>query len=291
MKKKALFMIIAAGILWGTSGIFVHNLSPFGITAVQMTTIRASVSFLVMVIFALISDRQIFRVKLKDLWVFPALGISLFFTAFFYYQAMQLTSISTAVVLLYTDPIFVVTVSALCFKEKFSGTKVIAIAGMLIGGALVSGLVGGMQFDTVGVLLGIGSAVLYAIYNIVTKIAMIRGVRPESSTLYSFLCMTVLGMCICKPSGIFAAAAADPFPVIPLMIGIGIVTFVIPYSLYTLSMKELPAGTVSALAIMEPLSGTVFGIVLYHEEMTVFSVIGIVLILASVILIGRDTNK
>ena len=59
-----------------------------------------------------------------------------------------------------------------------------------------------------------------------------------------------------------------------------------PYVLYTLAMRTLPAGTASALAIVEPMSATVFGFMI-GETLTVFSGIGIVLILLAVFLLGR----
>ena len=38
MKTKAFIFIIVAGILWGTSGIFVNYLAPYGFTSMQMTS-------------------------------------------------------------------------------------------------------------------------------------------------------------------------------------------------------------------------------------------------------------
>ena len=73
----------------------------------------------------------------------------------------------------------------------------------------------------------------------------------------------------------------------PLLIGMGICTCVIPYFLYALSMKELSAGTASALGIIEPMAATVYSVVLFREKLDAFSGAGIVLILASVFLLGK----
>ena len=67
----------------------------------------------------------------------------------------------------------------------------------------------------------------------------------------------------------------------------GIVTCFLPYFLYNLAMKDLPAGTASALGIVEPMAATVFSIVIFKEEVSVFSVIGIILILTAVFLLGK----
>ena len=56
-------------------------------------------------------------------------------------------------------------------------------------------------------------------------------------------------------------------------------------------MKDLPAGTASALGIVEPMAATVFSIVIFREKVTVFSVIGIALILTAVFLLGKAENE
>ena len=108
MKKLAFIYIILAGILWGTSGIFVHYLAPHGFTSLQMTFLRSVVSLICMAVYILISDRKLFKVKWGELILFAGSGLSFFLTASCYYYSMQATSISTAVVLMYTAPIFVV---------------------------------------------------------------------------------------------------------------------------------------------------------------------------------------
>ena len=57
-------------------------------------------------------------------------------------------------------------------------------------------------------------------------------------------------------------------------------------------MKTLPAGTASALGIVEPMAGTVYGMIFFGEEMTWLSALGIVLILGSVAALGlvKDTG-
>ena len=49
MKNKAFIYIIIAGLLWGTSGIFVHYLAPLGLSPLQMASIRGTVAACFMV--------------------------------------------------------------------------------------------------------------------------------------------------------------------------------------------------------------------------------------------------
>ena len=222
MKTKALIFIILAGVLWGTSCIFVNYLAPFGIDSVQMTGVRGFVSLVIMSGYLLVLKRECFRTSLGSLLLFIGGGVSLFLTATLYYMAMQMTSVATAVVLLYMSPVIVCALSAVFLGERMSPAKIISVALMLTGGFLVSGILDGVALDGVGILLGILSAVTYSIYNILTKLQMKRGDSPYTATLYTFLTISVIALFTARPAEIVEVAAKNPLPVIPLLIGIGI---------------------------------------------------------------------
>ena len=143
------------------------------------------------------------------------------------------------------------------------------------------------DYNTLGFFMGLASGLSYAIYTLLTKYSMMRNFKAGSATLYSFFFMALIAVGICHPAEALRIASAAPFVTVPLLIGIGLVTYLIPYSLYTVSLKALSSGTVSALGIVEPLSATLFGTFLFGEKLTVWSVAGIVLILSSVVLLGK----
>lgn len=65
----------------------------------------------------------------------------------------------------------------------------------------------------------------------------------------------------------------------------------LPYLLLTLAVRDLPAGTAAALSIVEPMAATIFSVVLFHEQLGIASAIGIVMILASVFMLGKAEGK
>jgi len=290
MKTKAFLYIVIAGLLWGTSGIFVKYLSPYGFSATQLSLIRGTVSFFAMILYALIFDRSIFKISLKYLAFALFIGISLFGTATLYYSSMTMTSVSTAVVLMYTAPIYVTIFSISFLGEKASRLKIFSIGIMLVGCALVSGIIGGLKFDALGIIFGVLSGIVYACYNILTKIALSGGINAITLSLYSFMFMTLSALSMARPSEIFENASKEPVITVPLMLGIGVFTFVLPYFFYTLSMRDLPAGTASALSIIEPLAATVFSAIIFGELPGIISAIGIVLIVLATVLLGKSEN-
>ena len=285
--KKSVIYIVLAGLLWGTSGIFVHYLAPYGYTSLQMTGVRAAVAFLSVAIYALIFDRRLFRAKPWELLIFPGVGAAQFLTATSYYVAMQRVSVGVAVVLMYTAPIYVAVWSVLFLGEKMTRGKAISIGLMLLGCLFVSGALNGAIFDLVGLLVGVGSGIFYAAYTILTKTAVNRGTPPVRISLYGFLTMTLIGLFASDPMGTVNIAQGE-MTSIPLLIGLGVFTFVLPYVLYTLSMRELPAGVASALGIVEPMAATLFGVLFLGDRLSVTGVIGITMIISAVFLVGRS---
>ncbi|MBQ8732556.1 MAG: EamA family transporter [Oscillospiraceae bacterium] len=290
MKQKAILYIILAGILWGTSGVFVHYLAPYGFTPLQMTSVRALVSFFCILLYAFFRERTAFRIKPLHLLLFAGIGASLYFTSAFHYLSMQMTSVSTSIMLLYAAPIYVMVYSVLFLKEKLTLLKTVSVGCMLVGCCLVAGVIGGLKFDPLGMLLGVLGGVSYAIYNILTKIAMQKKITPITTTLYGFLFMSAISLFALEPAKLLSHACAAPAETFPLLLGLGICTFVIPYFLYTLAMRDLSAGTASALSVMEPMSATLFSVILLGESLDLFSVIGMLLILGSICMIGKAEN-
>lgn len=286
MKKRAFFYIIAAGVLWGTSGIFVNYLVPKGYHSLQLTAVRGVVSLLFFAIYSLVRDRRAFKVSFGELIFFIGIGLSQFGTAAFYFMSMTKTSISTAVVLMYTAPIYVTVFSAVFLGEKISKQKITALCMMIVGCALVSGLVGGLKIDAVGIIFGIISGIAYASYNILTKLSGMRSYSPVSQNLYGALFMMLVSLAVCDPQEIIPTTAKEPLTLSVALIALGIVTFVLPYLFFALGMKELPAATASALSTVEPLSACAFGIIIFGEKPDIFSFIGIALILVAVFLLG-----
>ncbi len=291
MKRAFLFVIVAC-MLWGTSGIFVHFLSPYGFTALQMTAVRGVISFFVMAGFALLFDRRQFRIGgFRELLLYIFMGATLFGTAFCYFRSMQMTSVSTAVVLMYISPIYILLFSVLVFHERLGWIKGLSVAGILLGCILTSGIIGGGRFNLPGVLIGVLSGVSYAIYNILAKLSVRRGGSPIKATMYAFLFMAVIAVIPSRPDLIASYIAAKPFPTIPLLIGLGLCTCVLPYFLFNSSLKTLPSGTASAMSIIEPLSASIFSFTLLGEDPDAFSIAGIVLILGCVIVLERSELK
>src|SRR5574344_3065268 len=99
---KHVFSVLAAGILWGIISLFIRRLSAHGFTSLQIMTVRAAFSVPLAAGVLFLRDRSLFRIQLRDVWMFAGTGIlSLVFFSICYFTTIVNCGASVAVVLLY----------------------------------------------------------------------------------------------------------------------------------------------------------------------------------------------
>lgn len=281
-------LVIIAGMFWGSMGIFVRTLGGYGFSSLQIASMRLTASAIIMALVLLFKEPAGFRLKAKDIPLFLALGLlSVLFFSVCYFAAIELMTLSAAAILLYTSPIWVMLLSLVIFKEKFSMKKLLALILAFVGCALVSGI-GGGGLTPVGVLVGLGAGVGYAFYSIFSSLALGRGYSPTAVTTYTFIIAAAGSWFICNPGDMLAKiAAADSFAVLLLIvIATALVTAVIPFMCYSLGLKTVEASRAAILATVEPVVASALGVIVFHEVLSVPAIIGIVLVLAAIVILG-----
>lgn len=285
MNIISIIYIVIAGLSWGTSGIFVHYLTPYGVTSAQMTLIRGFVSVLVLGVYILISKKN-FKNKKRDLPLMLGSGLFMMLTSVFYFTSMQKTSVATSVTLMYMAPIYVTCYACIFLREKLSVSKIIAVILVVLGCAFTSGIVGGLKYDLLGIIFGILSGLSYGSYSIFVKIMHRRGINVLFSLFYSYLVMSLSSMIIASPIDVIIMGSRS-YVLTLLMIGLGFFTFTLPYFLYSVGMKKLPASVASGLAVIEPLSATLYSVLLFNEKLGLFNIIGLLSIVIGVVLLSK----
>ena len=280
-------LIILAGCFWGSMGLFVRKLGSYGFSSIQIVSIRVTIAALAFCLLLLIRDRTGFRLSPRDLPLFLGLGFGsiLFFTVC-YFTAITLMSLSTAAILLYTSPIWIMLMSVLFFHERLNRRKILALVIAFAGCVLVTGI-SGEGISAAGILLGLGSGIGYGLYSILGTVAL-RRYSPYTVTAYTFLCAAVGSWLIARPADMLTKITAAPNPAALLLLCVltAIVTAVIPFLAYTLGLRTVEASKAGILATVEPLVATLFGILAFSEPLTAESGIGILLILAAIILLN-----
>ena len=285
--KIGILLIILAACFWGSMGIFVRKLGEYGFSSIQIVSIRITIAALVFCIILLIKDRTGFRISPRDIPLFLGLGLGsiLFFTVC-YFSAIAIMSLSTAAILLYTSPIWIMLMSMLFFHEKMNSRKLVALVLAFTGCVLVSGISGDGMTVT-GILLGLGAGFGYGLYSILGTIAL-RKYSPYTVTTYTFVVAAMGSWIICQPVDLISKfkAAGSPSGLLLFCILTAILTAVIPFLFYTLGLRTVEAGRAGILATIEPLVATVIGMICFSEPVTILSGAGIVLILTAVVILN-----
>lgn len=291
-QSKYVFATIFAGALWGCISIFLKGLYNAGFTQLQVMFFRASLSAFLMLIFILIKDPSMLKIKLKDLWIFLGSGVvSLTFFTLCYFRSILELGASIGVILLYTSPIFVLIFSTFLFKEKITVTKTIALLLTFAGCILVTGIGSSNSISVKGFLIGLGAGIGYALYSIFGRFALER-YRQPTLLFYTFFFSSLAMLPFTALSNL-----RELFTVTTTLQTAGIALFctVLPYAFYTFGLSGLENGKAAIFVTIEPLVASLVGIFLFKENVTVLKILGILIMLGAIFLLGRDvpdtTNK
>lgn len=282
--KGAAAMVVISAMLWGTYGSFVTAISARGMSGNPLVFLRFLATAVPVLGYILWKSPGDLRVKREDLWLFLANGIVsiLFFTSC-YTAAIREMKIATAAALLYTSPAMVMFFSALFFHERIGKKKVICVFAAILGCAFVSGLGGGgLSVSFRGLLLGLGSALGYALYSIFSRMIQERGYSVMTNVVYTFSIATACYLLL----SVFQGQIAEVWH-LPAATGLGIVcgllTGTMAYVLYTTGLEHMEPSRAAQLATIEPAFAAVLGVVLFGQRLAPAEILGIAMILGAVI--------
>ena len=287
------FLVVFAAALWGCTGLFVGRVTGAGLTSMELVVLRGLMTAVALTPVILAVAPSMFRVRLKDLWCFLGSGLcGMLFFNYCYYSNIQETSPAVAVVLLFTSPVFVTILGRLLFKEKITWNKVLAVVLILVGCALVSGLMG--QSDTItrrGLILGLCSGFGYALYLVFSRYGLNRGYSPVTVTFYTFLLSALGGLFLVDFRHLTDVALTGGtalwFPLIAyVMIGT-----VGTYLMYTAGLQRVETSTAAVLKAVEPASTTLLQIAVLGIWPDTAALIGVGVIMLAIVILNIRHKK
>jgi len=193
------------------------------------------------------------------------------------FEAYKYTTVSVATLSYYFAPVIVTAVSPILFRERLTGKQLLCFAMSTLGLVMITGvgdLGGGSHL--VGILFGLGAAVLYASVVLLNK--FIRNVAGIHRTFLQFLAaILVLIPYVALTSGVTLGAMTGSGWANLLIVGL--VHTGITYCMYFSSLQELPGQKSAILSYIDPLVAVVVSVAVLKESMTLWQIVGGVLIL------------
>lgn len=295
MKQLLYLMPIVSGAMWGSAGIFVRKLTALGMNSYTVVSVRVVLAVIILAVWLGIYDKNLLKIKLKDLWIFVAGGVvGMFGLNICYNFAISELSLSLAAVLLSLSPVFVLFMAAILFKEKITSKKVICMTIAIAGCVLASGVLESastMRWSVKGIIVGTIGAFFYGLYGIISKTAMERGYHAFTTTFYCLFMVMLVVIPITDWKLVTDVVIANPFKMSVFLVIHSLCTSVLPYILYTFSIRYIDAGMASILASGEPVAAMIFGVIFFSEIPTFLSVVGIVLVIVALALLSMPEKK
>ncbi len=286
MKKISALLIILSGFLWGIMGIFTKIMEGIGFSSPQTSCVRLCVTTIAMGILIFFKDKSMFKFEIKNIYIFILNGvISVYGMSTLYLYTIVHTSLSTASILLYTSPIWVILISTIFLHEKITWQKAVAVVSAFIGCVIVSGMGNSSNAGLFFILTGIGGGISYGLYSIFGSIAL-KKYHPYTLTFYSFLFASITALIATPPAGIVqvVSASSNVWYTIGIMVATGIETAFLPFLVYTMGLKGTEPGKAAIMACVDPMVATITGFFVYGQKA---SILGIAFILFAVLLVNN----
>ena len=300
LRTIAPIFVILAAVFWGILVVFVRAFGKADFGSMEIVTLRVYSSTIFAWIFFWVFERNSqrdldaknSRFHLRDSWCFIGTGlVSIVFFSYCYFRNVEVSSAAVAAILMYTSPIFVTLLSALFFKEKLTKIKLTALFLAIIGCALVCGIAGGIEnVSPLGIVLGLGSGIGYALYSIFGRFALNKGYSPffVTAMTFTFACVGVLPFL--RITALATRLINEPKYIL-LALVMGLVGSCTPFALYTLGLRYMEASKAAILATLEPIVTALVGTFFYKEPVDLFIVLGIVMVLSAGILCSHPEKK
>lgn len=282
-KMSSRLGLIASMTIFGTIGLFVRWIP---VTSSILAVIRGFIGAAFLCVWMLLTGKKATKEEIKkNMWLLFFSGAAIGFNWVLLFESYKNTTVSVATLCYYMEPVIVILLSPLFFKEKLGMKKSVCCLIAVLGMVLVSGILGGSVTEGAnpvkGMLLGLGAAVLYSSAVIANK--FMHDIKAYTRTAIQLLTAAI----VLIPYIIFTendvAASFDGIGVkaIILIIVVGIVHTGIAYALYFGSMDKLPAQTIALFSYIDPVVAILISAFVLKENMGIAAIIGAFMILGA----------
>ncbi len=279
MGASTAFVALAA-LFWGLSGGIGGILMADGWDPFVVSFYRGAIGLLCVLVW-LGLRYQSSGLSSPRLWFWSIIaGVGVAGNFSFYFLSISHGSVAVAATLMYCAPVFVYLVSFALRLESPTPMKWAAIVVVMIGIALLTQIydVGASGLTAIGVGAGLLAGLSYAIFIFGFKYAAPHG-SPQAILCIAF---AVLAIILIWPGDADQAVAALSTPDWPLFVALGVLGAGLSFVLYIIGLKHTAPAVASIVAMVEPVTASLFGVVILSQNLAVPQVIGMALILVTV---------
>ena len=286
-------MVAISASLAGTLGTFGTILNEAGFTGFQVAAIRMLLTSTTLLAFYPLffsGTFQLMRANWKLLLPHSLAGI--FGFNMFFFIATEYLGITLAVALLYTAPIWVMFLARVVLGEQSDwvrwGLALCAVLGVVF---ILNAQGSGINLSLFGLMFGFSSAIGYAIFAVLGKIAL--GKLTANQLLFSAFTIGVPVLLLFPQTwqALSQLSQTTEFKIWGSFFAVGWLGTILINVFYMRGLKRISASTATVITTVEPLVATILAVFVVGEILSITQYLGVVLIVLSATLIGLREGK
>ncbi|CAH1850972.1 DMT family transporter [Convivina intestini] len=293
MKTKNILgplLLSLAASIWGGMYVVVKVVVEY-IPPVQLVWIRYLIAIIVLLLFSLLKKEK-WQYNHRDLLLILLIGIiGNVVSILFQETGTWLSDAQTGAVITSSTPTFMLLFAWKLLKEKLTKVKIFSVALATVGVIAIVGINLKGQHIILGVLSLIIAALTWALMSVLIK--MLSGTYSSLqvtilATLFAVIILTPFSLA--QPKVFQNVNFFSPTIVFPLLY-LGIISTAVAFIMWNYGLKLTNTSTSGLFFLLQPIVGTLLGLVFLNEKITWGFVVGTLLILVSVWLSLSTNNE
>ena len=288
MKKQYFYASISI-LLWSTTAT-VTKLLLGSLNSMQILFISSFFAFIFLLIVNAIKGNlnELKKIKLKDyLHIFCIGLLGTFLYNLFLYLGINNMQASQAFIINYLWPIMTVIFACILLKEKMTIRKMIAIVLSFIGVIIVTSN-GNLSIESsslIGALFCILAAISYGLFSVLNKLKNYN--KYLSMMLYYFSSFVVSLIYTLISKEWYIPRTNQLFG----LLWIGLFTSAIAFTSWALALEKGDTAKISNLAYVTPFLSLIWTGIILKEQIRIYSVIGLLIIILGIFIQIKETTK
>lgn len=280
MKGVSAALVALAALFWGLSGGIAGMLMTDGWDAFVVSFYRGAIGLLFVLAWLVLRPRGNGLMS-RPLWfwsVVAGLGVAGNFS--FYFVSISEGNVAVAATLMYCAPVFVYLVSFALRLESPTPLKWGAMAMVMLGIGLLTRIydIEAAGISPVSVVAGLLSGLSYAVFIFGFKYAVSYG-SPQAILSIAFATLAAVLIWLCGADQTLAVLGSSAWP---LFAALGVLGAGLSFILYIVGLRYTAPAVAAIVAMVEPVTASLFGVVVLGESLAGSQLVGMALILVTV---------
>jgi len=261
---------------------------------------RSTISLLVLAPVLLLRRRSALRVRGTHLIQFFLLGIvGVAASNYFYYLAIDRTSVATAIVLQYVAPVWVLFYMLARGLQRPTPQRILGVVLAVVGCAFAVGEIAaqgsfpwlglsGVRFNAIGVIAAELAAISFAFYNVYAQ-HLLQTYQRWTVLVFALFGAATFWIVLNPPwkiAGHHYTGSQWAF-----MVVFSMTSMLVPFSFYFAGLQDLDPTRAIVTSCLEPVWAILLTAVLLGELVSPIQVLGMVIVLSATVLIQRPDRS